>query len=356
MPKVIFNPGPSVWDKQARKYAGWLHIYDLMREAMWEQDIQVSMPQPDQSLMDNQTTVSRITSWDLLSAYGLPKEPVDLFVGPPGYSLAQIMRLKATGTKIVTVVFNNADWFRDQQLAPEFKAFEKPYDLSPAWRWINKSALELSDCVIACSPFVKNTHAKLVPEDKIRIAFWGVDSERFTPDWKWQADNPLPLKILFVGGDPIRKGLSYLLMAAKGLDNVHVTVVGCDPKVTVFGLECNVLGMIPNADMPDLYHRHHVICIPTLEDGIACSIQEGMASGLVPISTPDPSEVFVDNESGFKVNYRDVDGIRNTLIWLRDNLPWRVRLANSARKLAETQTWSKFKSDFGAIISEVLRA
>lgn len=340
-----------------------------MLEAVKEAGYEVVIPQADQALIDNQTTVSKITTWDLQAAMQLPKK-VDLFLGPPGYSLAQIMKLK--GQKVVgwdedksgnrepevanpwifTWVWNNADWFRDQQLAKEYAKYDVPYDLSPAWRWINKTALELSDTVIACSPFVKDTHAKLVASEKIKIAFWGVDSATFTPDWEWLERPDRPLKVLFVGGDPIRKGLPYLLEALIDLDDVKLTIVGTGITLSrpELAAKCQVLGMIPYAEMPALMRQHHVICIPTLEDGIACAVQEGMTSGLVPIATPDPAEVFEHGISGVRVNYRDVRAIQTALAILRDAPGERLKMARAARVKAESQTWTKFKEQFKAII------
>ena len=346
--KAVFNPGPSYFNPEVRKYAGWTRILDLMKEALESLRYEVCIPEVPAELVDTQTTVSKITSWDLVAASQLPAD-VDLFLGPPGYSLAQILRLNGKA-KVVTYVWNNADWWRDQQLAEEYQRTETPYDLSPTWRWINRTALQLSDRVIACSPWVKMTHAKVVPEDRISIAFWGVDSQRFTPDWEWQKKSPLPLRVLFVGSDPVRKGLLYLIRAIRELDGVEGTIVGCNVEFNVDVGRVTAIGMVPNERMPEIMKEHHVICIPTLEDGIACSIQEGMASGLVPIATPEAAEVFEHEVSGFRVDYKDVDGIRERVVWLRDHLEKRAQMALAARTLAVSQTWGRFQEEFANII------
>jgi len=372
--KAIFSPGPSYFNSDVRKYAGWVRILDLMKAALEQLGFEIFMPEVDPALIDSQTTVSKITSWDLGAADQLPLD-ADLFLGPPGYSLAQIQRLRAyrafgeeqvqvmgtlpeaftpawTRPKIVTYVWNNADWWRDQQLAEEYKRFGQPYDLSPTWRWINKRALELSDRVIACSPFVKKTHAKLVSENKISIAFWGVDSERFTPDWGWQESNKGRLRVLFVGGDPVRKGLIYLVAAMRDLEGVDLYTAGYDPRgvpVDLGSVPYHAYGMVPHERMPEIMRQAHVICIPTLEDGIACSIQEGMASGLVPITSPDAAEVFTIWE-GWRVKWRDVDQIRHVIKRLEDEPRRQAEMAVAARLRAETQTWTSFQEQFEAIV------
>ena len=356
-----------------------VHILDLTKQALEDVGLEVLIPEVPKELIDRASTVSQITSWDLVAASQMPEE-FDLFVGPPGYSLAQIIRARehfnstddfeaGNHAKVATWVWNNSDVWRDSQLAEEYKALGWPYDLSPTWRWINKRALELSDLVVACSPFVKATHQALVPEANIQIAPWGVDSMRFTPDWEWLAQNPKPLKVLFVGSDVVRKGLPYLLTALEGMEDVEVTMVGSQARVDVTGIKVQNLGMVPNSEMPYLYRRHHVMALPSLEDGIALSIQEGMASGLVPVTSPDTAEVFSratplaeaggaifrHEDCGFVIGYRDVEGYRRALMWLRDHPEERLMMGRRARALTETQPWDIYRTGFANLIAKLLK-
>lgn len=366
--KAIFSPGPSYHDPQVREVAGWVRIFDLYREALEELGYEVFIPQVPPELIDQSSTVAKITSYDLYCATQLPLD-ADLFLGPPGYSLAQIMRLRgardagyefiqhpgsgARGhSRIFLYVFNNADWYRDEMLAPEYQAARRPYDLSPTWRWINQSAVELADHVIAPSPFVKRTWSRLVPEEKISHAFWGVDSQIFSPP----PEEPPGFRVLFVGGDPIRKGLTYLLKAFGTLpgwpDDTELWIVGCQVKGYIPRVKG--LGMVPHQDMPDIYRQFHVLVLPTLEDGIALCVQEAMASGLVPVATEDPAEVFNNGVSGVKIPYRDPDAVKQALTMLRDNPERRREMARAARALAEQQTWEKMKEDVKEIIRRVM--
>ncbi|GAH51351.1 unnamed protein product, partial [marine sediment metagenome] len=219
--KAIFSPGPSYSNLEVRKYAGWVHIYDLYREGLEELGYDVFVPEVDPKLIDQSSTVSKILSYDIVAAQQIPGDG-ELFLGPPGYSIVQMMAGRdnnwGRGMRTFLPAWNNADWWRDQQLAEEYKRFGQPYDLSPAWRWINRTALEMCDHVIACSPWVKWTYSKIVPEDRISIDFWGVDSERFHPP----EVEPPGFNVLFVGGDPIRKGLVYLAKAMVGLDDAEL--------------------------------------------------------------------------------------------------------------------------------------
>lgn len=343
--KAIFSPGLSYHDPEVRKYAGWVKVLDLYKEALEELGYEVFIPQVPSELVDEARTVSKVLSYDLVAATLNPPD-AELFLGPPGYSLIQMMMLPKA--KKFLFVWNNADWWRDRQLANEYKEQDAFYDLSQSWRWINRTALLKCDHVIACSPWVKWTHEEIVGKGKVSIAFWGVDSQRFQP----AAVEPPEFRVLFVGGDPIRKGLKYLLWALAGVDSAYeLWIAGCRP---ISQDKCpphwKQLGMVPHDEMPKIYRQCSILVIPTLEDGIALAIQEGMASGLVPITSPETAEVFDDGISGFKVDYRDVEGIRKHILKLRDNKELRQYMSREARKKAESQPWSMTKEQFKEII------
>ena len=354
---AVFSPGPSYSDPSVRRFAGWTRILDLYKEGLEELGYEVFIPHVDLKLIDQASTVSKILSYDIVAAQQIPGD-AELFLGPPGYSIAQMMAGSdnnwGCGMKNFLYVWNNADWWRDQQLAEEYKRFGQPYDLSPSWRWINRTALEMADHIIACSPWVKKTYAEIVPEDKISIAFWGVDSEKFHPN----VDPPEGFKVLFVGGDPIRKGLTYLMEAVKGLSGIEIWIVGCAPfmneaidRLFLYGGNTvRQFGMLPHVDIVNIYQQCHVLVCPTLEDGIALCVQEAMASGLPVITSPETAEVFEHMETGIKVDYRDVEGIRRALLFLRDNPIQRALMGKKARALSETQTWDKTKEEFKEII------
>ena len=355
--KAVFSPAPSYSDPQVRKVAGWLKVLDIYKQALEELEMEVFIPKVPPELVDDRTTVSKILSYDVVASMMIKehydRESIpDLFLGPPGYSLNQMLSL-SSHTKKMTYVFNNQDLWRDFQLAEEFKKFNRPYDLSPTWRWINRRALELSDCVLSCIPFVTNTHAKVVPKEKIKEAFWGVDSVKFHP--KVQEDHPF--RILFVGGDPIRKGLIYLLEALKEVNfKYELWIVGCGPGMgghPVLDVS-RQFGMVLHNDMCKIYQECDILVCPTLEDGVSLAVQESMSCGLVPIGSPDISEVFVHDISGYRVNFRDVEAIRYFIKRLHDEPNRLAKMKLEARKLARIQTWDKTKEQVKLIINEVM--
>ena len=309
------------------------------------------MPDVAEECIDRASSFSKIASWSLTASRGVVDLDPDLVVGAPSYGHYSFMR--AIGRHgftppcaCVAYVWNNADWYREKQLRPEYAMYGQEMPTQRVNTIMNEAALEYCDALIACSDFVAGTWSKVFPESDIKIARWGVDSEVFHP-----GDKDPRFTILFVGGDPIRKGLVYLLRAIPALFKEYdfqIIVVGC--KVGAGHSSITELGMIPHADMPALMRRAHVLVLPTLEDGIAVSVQEAMASGVVPITTHECAEVFEDKISGFEVPYRSTEEIVKRLRGLLDDEDMLRDMSSQARLVAEKQTWGRFRSEFADAI------
>lgn len=353
--RALYLPGPSYHDEGVKKYAGWHRILELQREAIQEAGYSVDTPNLNPALIDGSSSFSKIASWSLVATSFLQDRP-DLIVGAPSYGHHCFMASERA-SKRVAYVWNNADWYRDKMLQPAYQAARVPYPTHPINQFMNRSALDHADRIIACSPFVAKTHAQIEGIPEISIANWGVDSELFQPGEKDDY-----FTIVFVGGDPVRKGVRYLMEALTkitrrpvGGGRVNVWIVGCELTdnwipIAVRDIDDRIRfyawGMRPHAEMPDLLRRAHVLVLPSLEDGIALCVQEAMASGVVPIATDDPAEVFEDGVSGFKIPYRDSEAIAARLEELMQD-PLRYReMAQEARAHAETRTWEKFKAEF----------
>jgi colanic acid/amylovoran biosynthesis glycosyltransferase len=69
---------------------------------------------------------------------------------------------------------------------------------------------EEADCFIAVSEFIKNKlTAQGCPENKIKVHYIGIDSDKFTPDSQINRENI----VLFVGRLVEKKGCEYLIRA-----------------------------------------------------------------------------------------------------------------------------------------------
>jgi glycosyltransferase involved in cell wall biosynthesis len=339
--KALYLPGPSYYDENVKAYAGWHKILELQHEALEDAGYEVTVPFISPDEIDTSSSFARIASWSLAASRYFAGISPDLVLGAPSY--AHHTFFLSPSAKNIAYVWNNSDTYRIKQLEPEYGTFNTPFPTHPVNTTMNSEALKRVRKVIACSEFVRNTWGMYqVPNGTpIDIAHWGVDSDLFHPGKKNSK-----FTILFVGGDPIRKGLRYLLRALKDIEDqdIEIWLAGCkigslDPRVTE-------LGIIEHKHMPELIRQAHALVLPTLEDGIALCVQEAMASGVVPITTLECSEVFQDFRSGLTIPYRDHISIKAYIEALMNNRDLLRNISKHAREEAQGQTWDQFKEEF----------
>ena len=124
-----------------------------------------------------------------------------------------------------------------------------------------------------------------------------------------------PLRVLFLGQVILRKGIQYLLAAARKLEreNIHFDVVGSVgiSREAVATAPGNVTfhGRTGRDQTTDWYRKSHVFVLPTLSDGFAITQLEAMAHGLPVITTPCCGEVVSEGMDGFIVPPRNPDAL-----------------------------------------------
>lgn len=120
-----------------------------------------------------------------------------------------------------------------------------------------------------------------------------------------------PLTVLWLGSVILRKGIAYLLEAARALAGEPVRFVVAGPsgihRQAMDQAPDNVewLGPIPRSEAPRLFRSADVFILPTLSDGFAITQVEALAHGLPVITTPNCGDVVEDGKTGFIVPARD---------------------------------------------------
>lgn len=140
--------------------------------------------------------------------------------------------------------------------------------------------------------------------------------------WGWNEND---LILTFIGNLREKKGVAVLLKALSKVNasNVHVRLLVVGPvisgaeKVAVGHIwnhlvEQNIIrytGQIPRDLVFSNVSVADVICIPSLDDGMANGLLEGMAIGLCPITTTVLRDVVDDKVHGLVVEPGDVEGL-----------------------------------------------
>jgi glycosyltransferase involved in cell wall biosynthesis len=128
-----------------------------------------------------------------------------------------------------------------------------------------------------------------------------------------------PLRVLWLGQVNVRKGIHYLMAAAKLLANelVHFNVVGSigilPAAVASAPRSMTFHGPVSRDRAAEWYRQSDVFVLPTLSDGFAITQLEAMAHGLPVVTTPCCGDVVSDGVDGFIVPPRDADALARTL-------------------------------------------
>jgi glycosyltransferase involved in cell wall biosynthesis len=156
-----------------------------------------------------------------------------------------------------------------------------------------------------------------VPAEKIRVIPVAYEPNIGPVPLVRQHDGPLT--VLWLGSVILRKGIQYLIEAARQLDRsrfnfVIAGPVGISPAaVATAPPNMTFLGKVTRDQIDDIYRRADVFVLPTLSDGFAFTQVEAMSKGLPVITTPNCGEVVTDGKDGLIVPAADAFGLAGAM-------------------------------------------
>lgn len=204
-----------------------------------------------------------------------------------------------------------------------------------------KQEWDLADRVLVNSEW--SAHALVqqgVPAEKIIVVPLAIElsAERKAPPV-----NPRgTLKALWLGSVILRKGIQYLVEAARLLKNqpIEFLLAGpigiSDEAVRSFPANMKALGRVTRSQIADIYRQAHVFVLPTISDGFAITQLEAMSHGLPVIATPNCGRVVTHGEDGLIVPARDSFALAEALARLdSDRELLRAMSRNALRSVAK---------------------
>jgi glycosyltransferase involved in cell wall biosynthesis len=123
------------------------------------------------------------------------------------------------------------------------------------------------------------------------------------------------LRVLFLGQVILRKGIQYLIEAARLLEKepIHFDVVGSigisEMAITSAPSNMTLHGPVSRDGTEEFYRSADLFVLPTLSDGFALTQLEAMAQGLPVIATPNCGEVVTDGVDGLIVPASDSNAL-----------------------------------------------
>ena len=214
--------------------------------------------------------------------------------------------------------------------------FNLSYILDRIDGYLEVNACKKSNAVIAVSSHLRDYFSKYANRSDILVVHTCIDPpEEAIRGHKFNLHeilNSKKLICLWVGRDPIRKGLKTAKDAVSGLSDVTLITVGfTDPEQNSNVIN---LGFVEDETLNDIYYSSNVFLFPSSAEGFSAAALEAMSYGLVPVVSDIPPfrEVIDDCKNGFLV--KSENGYKERLKWLLNNMEIMNQLRLEAMKTA----------------------
>ena len=193
--------------------------------------------------------------------------------------------------------------------------------------WLERTAIEMADAVIAVSQETKKDVERLyrVPSERLHVIYNGIDLEEYRAvttknSLKRFGINPVQPYVLFVGRITRQKGIIHLVNAIKHLDPDFQVVlcagapdtqeIAADMKTAVAAAQRRREGviwieeMVDNKTKIELYSNAAAFVCPSIYEPFGIINLEAMACGtaVVASSVGGIKEVVVHGETGYLVS------------------------------------------------------
>jgi len=243
-----------------------------------------------------------------------------------GYSYASLEMLAAEKKRGVFTVLDQIDpgaaEFRlvveEMRLHPELAG--PPPEFPAAYYERNQREWELADVILVNSEWSRQALMQQgVPPEKLVVVPLAYEAEDREPSADIRQPSCGPLRVLWLGQVNVRKGIHYLMEAARLLtaEHVHFDVVGplAISETAVKSAPANMTfhGRVRRDAAAQWYLQSDVFVLPTLSDGFALTQLEAMAHGLPVIATPHCGSVVTDGQDGFLIEARNPERLASAI-------------------------------------------
>jgi glycosyltransferase involved in cell wall biosynthesis len=275
----------------------------------------------------------------------------DLVVAWSGKALNTISRAKEFGAKTI-LERSSAHIGRQHDILQEERELTGAYIELPDPRTIAQELEEYgrADYISVPSNFVFQSFVERgFPPDRLLLVNFGVDVQHFKPIPKRDSK----FRIIHSGSLSLRKGVHYLLRAFHELNlkDAELWLIGRPtseimPFLQRYG-RANVIlkGTFQQSRLFEQYSQGSVLCMASIEEGLAMVIPQAMACELPIIGTLNTGakDIVRDSIDGFVIPIRDVEALKERLSFLYSHPNQGREMGETARKrILESFTWDHY--------------
>jgi glycosyltransferase involved in cell wall biosynthesis len=233
-----------------------------------------------------------------------------------GYSYAALETIEAERRRGVLTIVDQIDpgrveWDLVRAETERWPAYAEPLGPPPAGYYERAEAeWRAADLILVNSTWSRDALVRQGADaSRIRIIPLAYEPTEI-PD-RSATNRGGPLTVLWLGSVILRKGIPYLVEAARRLVDEPVRFVVAGPggirpeamRAAPPNIEWR--GPVPRSAAEALYRAADVFVLPTISDGFAITQVEALANGVPVITTPHCGEVVEEGRTGFVVPARD---------------------------------------------------
>ena len=285
----------------------------------------------------------------------------DVFVGISGVGLRTSTIVRRRGGAYICDRGSTHIRFADQILKEEFQRWGQQFQgVDPRIIAKEEEEYATADRITLPSGFCVRSFLEMgVPANRIRKVSYGVDLSRFQQSGVPPQDG---FEVLFVGQVSFRKGVPYLLNAFQRFRHPRkrLRIVGAmQPEMREFLRgrhydQVEFLGSVPQASLPSLMSKSHVMVLPSVEDGLGLVLGQAMACGcpLICSTNTGGEDLFQDGREGFVVPIRNPNAIETCFESFAGDSNLRARMSAAClERVKAIGGWG----DYGEAYAGVLR-
>jgi glycosyltransferase involved in cell wall biosynthesis len=274
----------------------------------------------------------------------------DLFIGGlMGYH-SQVKKAKKLGAKTLLMRFSTHHLHQQRVLQEIYMRYGTIVFPNGLYKTLKE--YKLADYFLVLSEYCKYTYVlNGISPEQVFVVTPGMDVDKFSFA-KAHAD---PFRVLFVGTNPIRKGLPYLLQAwqelvAEGLKGELIIRSGVPQqplKNVVY-----IPQWLSEEKAIDLYRKCSVTILPSLEEGCAGTNLEAMACGrpIIATNVTGAEDIIENYREGILIPPCDVKAIKEAILHFYNDRSELARMGKNARHTVEEYTWERFRLNIAEII------
>jgi len=262
----------------------------------------------------------------------------DAFFGFNTGSLQTLRMLRDRGVKTVLDQIDPAKIEEDIVLdeAEKWPGWEVISGRVPQAYWDHMAAeWAAADVILVNSNWSKAALIKQGASPE-RICVVPIGYESIPDPSQFRRQNSGPLKVLWLGTVILRKGIQYLIEAAKRLKDSGVQFVVAGPigisrrALLTAPPSMTFLGRVTRDQAEEVYRGADLFVLPTLSDGFALTQLEAMSKGLPVIATPNCGEVVTDGKDGLIVPAGDSEALAEAIARLNDDRKLLAEMSRNA--------------------------